>query len=53
LTSTSIGFFAWPLASALASSDLIACCVAGESVFARTATIAGETLPFEKESSMR
>jgi hypothetical protein len=53
LTSTSIGLFAWPLASACVPSAPIACLVAGESVSASTATIAGATLPFEKASWMR
>jgi hypothetical protein len=42
LTSTSIGFFAWPLASDRTFRAAIACFVAGESVFASTATIAGD-----------
>ena len=52
LTSTSIGPCICPVAIACDFSSEIACCVAGESVFASIATIAGERSPFENAFSI-
>ena len=53
LMSTSTGFFAWPLAIASRFRAAMPSLVAGESVFALTATIAGATFPFENAFSSR